>query len=426
MRQRASSAIAVKGVGLVLLLGSTALRAQQPTWPQTIGTWIQGQLTGAGRQLVVNNVFPSPIAGTINSSFSLFSNVSALDQVGMNVVTAGANFDPGPLSTFDRDITNAVANLVLPGFMKDIIPNSLSLNDYLEQKLTNAEANVNGFFNAVDQKVSNIQSYFSANDGLDPGSSEAAAARAANLGTPANVAGTLESDYGVDPALAEQIAKSGAGVVAGDGAAPASQPDDSEDDPQIADTPTAATPGPNSELDPNYASVTVPPVSMQSSDPSSCIRTNNSLGVGSASVDCDQPVQPPKESALEEQNDDALMASATALMDNQQSSQNAAASRSATMENAAIQASNAQALATIGASSRAPSVGGSSCSNPAINAALSRCQNSMAGSSCAIAHEAASCGSAVLATCGSCSSCIEQARSLITWGQSTAASMCAQ
>ena len=424
-----------------LLVDATWVQAQQ-SWPGQMWTWLGGQLATAGRQMTVNNIFPTPIANSINSSVSAYGKLYDLTiNIGMGGLRKEMQGDLTPSNNFNNDLSNWVSNALLPQYMQNIIPNSYSLMDYAGQKVAGIESGIDNFTNQVDQRVNDLKSYFSGNDGLDPGSPEAAVAHTANLGSPNNVASSLESDYGADQTQARQMANSTQEADIGRVAATQLGATGTDAD---ASGPPTPPPGPNSELDPNYASVTVSPLSMQSTDPNSCIKTSNSLGVGSVSIDCN--VDQPSPIPTQEEDFDAQLAGAGASADasytknfndalNNNTDVNAqlgAATQKAadpSIRSGAIVtglSSLAQGLGPIQPGTRAQVLNGTGQCGAAAAAAFSRCEAmSTKSSMCQMYRSTASCENFAAASCGGCSSCIQQLQAAARQNLASAAQVCA-
>lgn len=105
-----------------------------------------------------------------------------------------------------------------------------------------------------------IGEYFSSDpaDGLEPGSTDQ------HLVAPPG---------SQPPSAAEALADSATTITA-------------ESAQEYANAPGPPPPGPNSERDTDYSSTTVAPVSMNPSDPNSCTKTSDSMGIGSVSINC--------------------------------------------------------------------------------------------------------------------------------------------
>jgi len=393
--------------------------------------WAQNQFITTVRTQGINQVFGTTVGVPVNQAIGLGKGLYDLDSHTLGTVVKGMNGDSAALQSVDQQIWNDTANIALPSFLSNIIPNSEKFYDQLQQWGTTLTNDVNQIGDKISGSVNNLTYYFSAgtNSGLQPGSPEAQAAQAGNLGTLQNIASTLDGGAYQPQGASQANGSSPIPTQAQNTSAATAAPAQGDPDEEDIDAPAAplvsqvASPPPTSLVE--YPAVDA--ISMKSTDPNSCIKTSNSLGVGSVSIDCnsseslDANTQSAKEKPSTDE-DDALMAAANRRMDNQEAGLSAAAAQSQNMANVA--AMQELAASQAGGAGAAGKVGGA-CSNPNAGSGILRCQNIAAAGICDQARKLQACVSAAIPSCGGCASCVAQAQSLIASARATAASVCA-
>jgi hypothetical protein len=402
--------------------------AQEPqkSWAQTMVSWAQDQFQDIARTQGINQLLGPTVGEPLNSAIDVGQGLNTLVNVhGTAALNQGMNGNYEATQQYlNQQVPNDLLNMVLPGPLADIIPNAQKFYDQLQQWGTNIVDGVNAIGDKISGAIDNLTGYFSpaASSGLEPGSPEAQLAQAGNLGTPQNIATTLANgayQTGSAPGAANPNAAPQVADAAQD---PTQGSADEDDDEDYGPAPPVAALGPNSERDTDYSSVTVTPVPMTSTDPNSCIKTSNALGVGSVSIDCDSSAaQEPAESSPDSAEDDALLAAANQRMNAQEAGQAQALTQSQNMANAAAMQYMAQSQVP-----RSMNIGkgGGACSAPGLGSGALRCENIVAVGICDRARKLEACMSAAISSCGGCGACISQAQSMIASARATAASAC--
>jgi hypothetical protein len=382
----------------------------QSSFFQRMWSWTSSVFQDTAQTQAVNSYFGN-MGPSINQTIGVGNSLYNIDSHAFSTFKTGMGNDDSAtraaLNNFDNTISNDLLNTVLPGRLNDIVPNTEALMGQVQQlsdQLANGWATIN---NKVSGSIDNLKSYFSnnANAGLEPGSADAAAAQSANVGSPQNILSTVAANY---PQTANSVS----------GAAPASQPGSARTgapSDEYPEPPPVAPSGPNSERDTDYSSVTAAPVPMQSTDPNSCIRTSNAMGVGSVTINCDSK-QPPSD-----QND----------ADSSDAAAAAAAAYNASQGVAAAPTPTAVPSPSVRRFTPNPGSSGTASSCAAAAAAHSRCYWDltmpihMNESGCQHFLASASCFSQAIPSCGGCSSCIEQLQASRMFALSGARNICA-
>src|SRR5580700_2031852 len=101
---------------------------------QTFVAWAKDQFQDAARSQAVTQVLGSSFGGSVNQAVDLYGGLKDIVTHGLTAIQQGMNGDlQAPERFFNQELPNDMLNLVLPGSLKDVVPNAQKLYDQMQQ-----------------------------------------------------------------------------------------------------------------------------------------------------------------------------------------------------------------------------------------------------------------------------------------------------